>query len=297
MSLAGFVLAAGLGTRIGALSRFRPKPLLPIGPTNAFARAVEALRAAGADPIVANAAHLAEQIVAAGRALDVRVVVEEGGPYGTAGGLAHARRDLGQVDAVAVWNGDIVADVDVGALVRARSSAEAALAVRGREPIGRGNVGVAEDGRIVRLRDRSSSIAGAEAFGAWFAAVQVLGRSLVDAAPARGCLVGDLLIPALSRGVRVVAVPYAGPWHDVGDVSSYLAANLHHGVHVGDGAVIGPGVVLERSVIGARSSVEGAGVLREVVVWPGARARAPLSSAIVIDSGEVVPARGLDASA
>lgn len=297
MSLAGFVLAAGLGTRIGALSRLRPKPLLPIGPTTAFARAVAALRAAGAEPIVANAAHLADQIVAAGRALEVRVVVEERGPYGTAGGLAHARAELGTAEAVAVWNGDIVADVDVGALVHARASAEAALAVRGREAIGRGNVGVAEDGRIVRLRDRSFAVAGTEAFGAWFAAVQVLGRALVDAAPARGCLVGDLLIPALSRGVPVVAVPYDGPWHDVGDVDSYLAANVQLGVHVGDDAVIGPGVVLERSVIGARSSVEGTGVLREVVVWPGARARAPLSGAIVIDSGEVVPARGRDASA
>ena len=90
-SLAGFVLAAGLGTRIGALSRIRPKPLLPIGVSTSFDRAVDALRSGGANRVVANASHLAEQVVARGRDRDVEVVVERDGPFGTAGGLAFAR--------------------------------------------------------------------------------------------------------------------------------------------------------------------------------------------------------------
>lgn len=286
MSLAGFVLAAGLGTRIGALSRFRPKPLLPIGLGTSFERAVAALRAAGASPIVANASHLSEQVVSAGRALGVEVVVERDGPYGTAGGVAHARALL-DADAIAVWNGDIVADVDVRALhaLLRSASAVAALAVRGRAPVGGGNVGVAEDGRIVRLRNQSI---GTEAFGAWFAAVQVLDRTLVARAPDRGCLVGDLLIPALAEGARVVALDYAGPWHDVGDPPSYLAANLAEGTRVAEGAMVAPGVNLQRVIVGKGARVEGAGVLADVVVWPGARAVAPLRSAVVVDSGEVV---------
>src|SRR5687768_14657188 len=128
--LAGFVLAAGLGTRIHALSRNTPKPLLPVGLSTPFDRAVDALRAGGVERVVANASHLAHAIVERGRARDVAVVVEEDGPFGTAGGLANARLD----GDVAIWNGDIVADIDVRALVDALPGAGAVLAVRGREP-------------------------------------------------------------------------------------------------------------------------------------------------------------------
>jgi len=293
MSLAGFILAAGLGTRIGALSRLRPKPLLPIGLATSFARAVAALREAGARPIVANASHLAAQIVEAGRSRDVVVVVEEGGPYGTAGGVANARPLL-DADAVAVWNGDIVAEVDVGALhtLLRLASAIAALAVRGREPIGGGNVGISSDGRVVRMRNQGFAELGSEAYGAWFAAVQVLDRTLVARAPERGCLVGDVLIPALAEGALVVAMDYGGPWHDVGDPASYLEANLAEATRVAAGAVVGPAVTLERVIVGAGACIEGAGVLQDVVVWPGARAVAPLSRAVVTGAGEIVFVEG-----
>ncbi len=286
-SLAGFVLAAGLGTRIHALSRTTPKPLLPVGLSTPFDRAIDALREGGATRVLANASHLAAAIVAHARTRDVAVVVEEGGPYGTAGGLANARLDA---DAVAIWNGDIVADLPVRPLVAALPGASAVLAVRGREPIGRGNVGLAGD-RIVRLRDQRVA---EEEHGAWFAAVQVLDRSLVQAAPARGCLVGDLLIPALLRGVVLRAVETSGAWHDVGDLRAYLAANLAEAPLVGEGARVE--VPIGRSVIGARATVTGSGALDRVVVFPGAHAVAPLSSCIVT-LGEVVPVEGVDAVA
>lgn len=286
MSLAGFVLAAGLGTRIGALSRFRPKPLLPIGFGTSFERAVAALRAAGASPIVANGSHLAEQVVTAGRALGVAVVIEEGGPFGTGGGLANARSLL-DADAVAVWNGDIVADVDVAALHQRMltTGARAALSIRRRVAAGEGNVGLGEDGRVVRLRDRRH---GPEVSGAYFAAVQILDRGLVARAPARGCLVGDLLIPALAEGVFVTSLEHGGAWHDVGDPASYLSANLADGTRIATDAVVAEGVDLERVVLGAGARVEGSGLLTDVVVWPGARAIAPLTGAVVVDSGEIV---------
>lgn len=294
MSLAGFVLAAGLGTRIGALSRHRPKPLLPIGLDTAFHRAAHALRAAGAEPIVANAAHLAEQIVRAGQDLAVEVVVERDGPYGTAGGLAHARARFGAAERVAVWNGDIVSAIDVGALEHAllTRDAAAALAVRGHAPIGAGNVGLSSDGRVVRLRDRAF---GPEAHGAWFAAVQVLDRVLVEAAPARGCLVGDVLLPALARGVRVVAVSFEGPWHDVGDPRAYLDANLAEAPLVAVDVELGRDVRLGRAIVGRGARVEGAGLVEDVVVWPGAVACAPLRGVVVTDGGEILPVHGYDA--
>jgi NDP-sugar pyrophosphorylase family protein len=277
--LAGFVLAAGLGTRIATLSRRVPKPLLPVGLETPLFRAVSALRKAGVDPIVANAAHLPAQVVDAGRAAGIEVVVEEGGPFGTAGGLAGARDKLGGRDVV-VWNGDIVADLDVSALIRAMrgASVTAALAVRGDVPAGQGNVGLDAGGRVVRLRDRCF---GDEVRGAFYAAISALSREVVERAPSRGCMVGDLLIPLLAEGARIDGFVYDGPWHDVGDLQSYLAANLSQGTVVGPGATIAPGVALENVVVGAGARVEGRGVLRDVVVLPSAVATAPLARAIV----------------
>jgi len=286
-TLAGFVLAAGLGTRIGALTRLRPKPLLPIGASTSFDRAVEALRAGGVAQVFANASHLAEQVVARGAELSVTVSVEEGGPFGTAGGLAHAAIDA---DAVAIWNGDIVADIEVAPLFETLRSHQAVAVLAVRSAPGRGNVGIAEDGRIVRLRERSVA---PEVRSAWFAAVHVLDRSLVREAPERGCLVGDLLIPALEHGALLHAVDTAGAWHDVGDLRSYLHANLAHPALLGE---VDPSVRISRSVIGEGARVTGGGALDRVVVWPRAHAIAPLSCAVVTESS-VVPVEGLDAVA
>lgn len=296
--LAGFVLAAGLGTRISALSRLRPKPLLPVGLGTPLSRATASLRAAGARVVVANASHLAEQVVEAGRRLEIDVVVERDGPLGTAGGLAAARPRL-DADAVAIWNGDIVADVDVAALHRAivAAGALAALAVRDLRAAGQGNVGLDDELRVVRLRDRSF---GRETRGASFAAVHVVDRALVERAPARGCLVGDVYLPLLEAGARLVAVPTLGAWHDIGDLPSYLAANLasievEHGDGA-DGALVGRDarvaatIQLDRVVVGDGARLEGAGLVRESVVWPGVRAEAPLRRAIVVADAEVVPA-------
>ena len=292
-SLAGFVLAAGAGTRIAALSRLRAKPLLPVGSTTPFARAVSALRAAGAGQVVANAAHRAEDLVVAGHACDVDVHVEPGGPFGTAGGLAGVRAMLDDAERVAIWNGDVVADVDLGALLAAMDQereACAALAVRRLGARGTGNVGLDEGGRVVRLRGESF---GDEAHGAEFAAVHVLDRRVVGRAPSRGCLVGDVYLPLLAEGANVRAVACVGRWHDVGDLRSYLAANVDlldgAAAMVGDGALVDPAISLASTVIGAGARVEGYGDLREIVVWPGCVARAPRSRAIVVEGGLVVP--------
>lgn len=292
--LDAFVLAAGLGTRIGRLSRHRPKPLLPVGATTPLEHAVARLRVAGARRVVVNAAHLAEQIVARGAALGIEVVVERA-PTGTAGGLAAARGRL-DADRVAVWNGDILADVDVARLVSALDEddrALAALAVHDLRAPGHGNVGLSADGRVVRLRQQRFPALGEEAHGALFSAVHVLARPLVERAPAEGCLVSDVYLPALAEGRALRAVAWSGAWHDIGDPASYLAANLaqlaplasvpsdgRRASLVLDGAEVSPEVTLESSIIGAGARIVGQGALREVVVWPGATIEAPRARVI-----------------
>lgn len=284
------ILCAGLGTRLRPLSDRRAKALMPIGDRPALAHVLEKVRPLGGS-VVVNAFHRAPDVVAYAReSAGIDVSVEEE-LLGTAGGLARAADRLGPGD-VLVWNGDIQADVDVRALLAAHR-AEATLAVRfAGGKAGTGNVGVSEDGRIVRLRAESTGAG--EVRGGEFAGIHVLGADLRKSLPSRGCLVGDVLLPALRRGAMVRAFEIDA-FRDIGTVDAYLDANLAwlaaRGAPswVGPGARVSSGVTLQASVVGAGAEVEGAGALDGCVVWPGARVRSPLVRVVVAD-GEIVPA-------
>jgi mannose-1-phosphate guanylyltransferase len=178
------------------------------------------------------------------------------------------------------------------ALLAAHGSAparEATLVVT-RRPDGLGNVGVDATGRVVRLRGEAIA---AEAGSADFVGVHVIGDDLRGQAPARGCLVGDLYIPALRRGARIQSFEYDGAVLDVGNLRTYLEANLAWlGARLAGGwvhprASIAPSVRVLSSVVGEGAAVGGDGALERTVVWPGARASAPLAHAIVTPNGIV----------
>jgi mannose-1-phosphate guanylyltransferase len=257
-----------------------------VGDRPALAHALDRLRAAGATRIVVNAHHHAAQVRAfvEGLGPDAGVSLsEETDLLGTAGGIAHAAPLLGEGD-VLVWNGDILAGVDVASLVAAHQASSQATLLVQPLPAGRGPVGLDAQGRVVRLRqDRF----GAEATGGDFLGIHVLGRRLRERLPASGGLVEDVLVPALARGEVVRAVLFDAPWHDIGTIPAYLAANVawlrERGLErwVGPGAQVDPGVLLDASVVGAGAVVSGNGSVMRSVVWPGARAVAPLADAVV----------------
>jgi len=279
------VLAAGLGTRLRPLSDWRAKPAVPVGDAPAMVQVLRALRAAGLARIACNTHH---------RAADVRSLAEAEGVFvsheedllGTAGGVAGARGFLGP-GPVLVYNADILAPgLD---LVRLTASlrGEAVLAVR-LGPKDSGNVGIDAHGRVVRLRKQSF---GVEAQGGEFLGIHVLGAGL--ALPRVGCLVGDVYLPALARGVELSAFPVDTPFFDVGSLEGYAAANdawlSARGLDawVAGDAEVGEGVRLERSVVGARARVTGSGVVARCVVWPDAHVMAPLSDAVVTPHGTI----------
>jgi mannose-1-phosphate guanylyltransferase len=287
------VLAAGLGTRLRPLTDACAKPLVPVGDRPALAHVLDRLTAAGVARVVVNAHHHAEQIRAFAAHRAGLAVSEETELLGTAGGLARARTLLGDGD-ILVWNGDILCDVDARALVEAHLAGrdrehgndlppEATLVVQP-QGAGEGSVGLDPGGRVVRLRRERF---GEEARGGEFLGIHVLGAGLRARLPERGGLVEDVLVPALARGDRVLSWLFDGPWHDIGTVDSYVAANLAwldaRGLAswVGPGARVAPGVTLDRCVVCAGASLEGSGTVERCVVWPGARALAPLAGRVV----------------
>ena len=114
----------------------------------------------------------------------------------------------------------------------------------------------------------------------------------------RGCLMADVAMPELARGGKVWTVPSLAPWSDLGDLRAYVSANfewLHargEGSWLGQGVSVAPGVAVERCLLGAGAKLSGTGAVTEVIAWPGAAFSAPLSRAVVLGSGLVVPFDG-----
>ncbi len=289
------ILCAGLGTRLRPLSSWLPKALAPVGDRPVLIHALERLRGVPG-PVVVNAYHLAPALRRfLGEHADMAVrsvkLLEEASLLGTAGGLANARTALGEGD-VLVWSGDIVGPIDGVALLAAHGarSAPGVAATLALVPgeAGSGNVGIDAAGTVVRLR--AETVRGGEVQGGLFTAVHVVGAELRRTLPAEGCLVSDVYLPALRRGATLGVFEVEG-FCEIGSLDTYLATNLAWlagrggGSWTAPGATVGPSVQLEACVIGEGAEVVGEGLLARCVVWPGARAVAPLADAVVARQG------------
>lgn len=127
------ILAAGRGTRLGALGRRVAKALVEVGGEPLLARQLRYLRDQGVERAVINASHLAEQIEAFaaewsdGPELEVAIEDE---PLGTAGGVRNALGRFSE-DPLLVLYGDVIAHEDLAPLgdLHERESPLATIAV------------------------------------------------------------------------------------------------------------------------------------------------------------------------
>jgi mannose-1-phosphate guanylyltransferase len=295
------ILAAGFGTRLRPLTLELPKPVVPVGDRPLLAHVARACRAAGIRKLLANAHHEHEKLACIIRdlSLDIEVVVEAE-IRGTAGGVAGARARF-EPGPVLVWNGDILTDAPVNALMARANECDAQVLAVSPRPLGEGTVGMDAEGRVVRLRGR---LFGREAQSGDYVGVMALGPGVVARLPEQGCLMADVALPHLAAGGQVETLPSLAPWSDLGDLRAYVAANFAWlasqltveprglapapGSWVAPDVTLPPGVALEGSLIGAGATLSGAGTLVQVIAWPGARVVAPLSRAVVLGSGRVV---------
>lgn len=104
------IFAAGLGTRMGNLTRYTPKPMLPLLDRPMIDYSVDLLRQAGVGRIVANTHYLHDRIAPHLQDLGVIVSREDPEILDTGGGLKAALSDLGPGPVVtlnpdAAWTG------------------------------------------------------------------------------------------------------------------------------------------------------------------------------------------------
>ncbi len=237
MPATAFVLAAGLGTRLRPLTLTTPKPLLPVGGRPLLDHVVEQLRRHGHEEILVNAHWLSDQIVAWGEGKPgITVVVETPAILGTGGGLVNAASRL--ADRFVVVNGDILSDIDLGALWQVDAPAVMALRsqeVDPRSPSGRPPVHTpvfVEAGTVTGIRGvvgasdgpvRVERHGGLPLSNLHFTGVHVLDRAvLAHVPPGEQCIIRTAyraLIPtAVVRGVV-----HPGRWTDIGTLDEYAA--------------------------------------------------------------------------
>ena len=118
-----FVLGAGLGTRLKALTVQRPKPLIPVANKPLITYAFDHLRGVGVERFVVNTHWCSEAYArafpdAAYRGAALLFRDEQPEVLETAGGIWNARELLGG-EAFIVYNGDILSDLPLAPALRA----------------------------------------------------------------------------------------------------------------------------------------------------------------------------------
>lgn len=272
------IMAGGEGTRLRPLTSNAPKPMMPLVNEPMMEHIVRLLRSHGFDDIVVTVAFLANHIRAYfgdGSEYGVRMVyATEETPLGTAGSVRNAMDELDE--RFLVISGDVLTDVDLGAIVRTHEE-KGALAtiglVRVENPLEFGIVITREDGSIERFLEKPS-------WGQVFSdtinsGIFVLEPEIFDHIAPEGPVdfSSEVFPSLLEKGLPLYGAVAEGYWEDVGTLEAYLRAHkdildgrvelevpgfeVGDGVHLGEGAEIHPdATVVGPAVLGENCRIE-----------------------------------------
>ena len=215
------ILAAGLGTRLGALGAATPKILIDVGGRPLLERHLEYLSDAQVARVVINVHHHAEQIeeVAAGYAGAPELLcVREERLLGTAGGVRNALAQL-QPGPFVVLYGDILVQEPIHEMLELHRSSQAlvTLAVHESESAeGKGTVEVDRQGRVKRFAEKEGKVGRGPAL--INSGIYVLETEAVkDIRVGTFSDFGHDVFPALlGEGARLAAFRLAKPVIDIG---------------------------------------------------------------------------------
>ncbi|MDA8343470.1 MAG: NDP-sugar synthase [Actinomycetota bacterium] len=303
------VLVGGEGTRLRPLTLTTPKQMLPVVEQPMIERVVGHLGAHGVDEAVLSLGYRPDAFINAypeGRIAGVRIVYAvEPSPLDTAGAIRFAAAHAGIVETFLVVNGDVLTDLDVGALVafHRERGAEASIALTPvDDPSAFGVVPTDERGRVTAFIEkppRDEAPTNLVNAGTYVLEPSVLDRVVPD----RRVSIERETFPALVAGGTLYAFGSDAYWLDTGTPAAYLRAHLDlvlgrrpgppapgaradaalgEGVwRIDDVSVAGDGdhpAQVRRSLIAAGARVEDAASVERSVVGAG----------VVVEEGAVV---------
>jgi mannose-1-phosphate guanylyltransferase len=282
----GVVLVGGFGTRLRPLTNQTPKAMLPVANRPFLEHQLEHLASHGVDRVIlacgyrpdALRAHFGDR---------VQYVVEDE-PLGTAGAIAHATRGIGET--FLACNGDVLTDLDLGALVALHRDRGARLTLALHPVDDPSRYGVVETGgddaviRFVEKPPPGTTAANTINAGTYVIEPEVL----AGVPPGRAVSIEQEIFPTLI-GRGLYGQVSAGRWIDIGTPESYLAANVQLAPPEGlvdPSARVEPGARIAASVVGPRAHVGAGATVSGSVLLPGA----------VVPDGGIVENRVIDGS-
>jgi mannose-1-phosphate guanylyltransferase len=225
------VLVGGEGTRLRPLTSDVPKPAVTLVDRPFLAYAIEWLAAHGVTEVVLACGFLPEVLREALGDEEARTGVEityvaEPEPLGTAGAIRYAADALGDrlEERFLALNGDVLADLDLTALVRAHGE-RGARATIGLHPVedssAYGLVHCDGGGKVIEFLEKT----GEAVPGEINAGAYVLDRTVLDLVPAgRAVSIEREVFPRLV-GDGLCGLLLDGYWMDIGTPDRYLQAS------------------------------------------------------------------------
>ncbi len=221
------ILAGGEGTRLRPLTLLIPKPVVPIADRPLLQHQLDLLATVGVRELVFSVAYQPERVQrvfgdGSGLGRTIHYAVEEN-PLGTGGAVRNALPFLDEV--TVVFNGDILTDVDLPAVVglHRRSGASATLVLTPvPDPAAFGLVETEPSGRVKRFLEKPDpSQITTDQVNAGIYVLSTAALSLIP--PAINHSIERGFFPALiARGELVMAHVHRGYWIDIGTPEKYL---------------------------------------------------------------------------
>jgi len=297
------VLVGGEGTRMRPLTETTPKPLIPLVDRPGLDHVLDHLARHGVHEVVLSSPYLEatfRPFVEARRGDPAITWITETEPLGTGGAIVHALPVLGEEPFFAL-NGDILTDLDLGAMLAASRSRDAAVSIALHHVEDARAFGLVEtdaEARVTAFREKPVDLMPGDVnAGTYLIDPAVLAPWTPDRAisieheifPAvigAGHHVSGFLAEAYWIDVgtpekylqahfdllagRVAGVEYPAPWvHPTADVD--LRSRLGRWVAIGAESRVGPDAEIDDSVIHPGAVVHPHARVLRSIVGPGAR--------------------------
>lgn len=313
------ILAGGKGTRLRPLTVYTPKPIVPVLNRPLLVYQLESLAKAGITDITLSLSYQPdkiEDVLGDGSELGVQLrFLTEPSPMGTAGAYKFAAGAIRET--TVVFNGDILTDVDIAAVVAGHRSAKADATIvlaPVDDPSKFGLVETGPRGDVLRFLEKPSPDKMAEIkINTINAGIYVLEPSVLELIPAgESCSFEYNVFPTLIERKLpfrsyVLTDQY---WRDLGTPSSYLeahfdflsgriqgapdartaggsdvatVADIDDRSVIGEGCIIKPNSRIVNSVLGPGVHVEEKAVIANSVIWAHTRigAGAEIDGAVI----------------
>ncbi|HUF32040.1 MAG TPA: NDP-sugar synthase [Acidimicrobiales bacterium] len=283
------MLVGGFGTRLRPLTLSTPKQMLPVAGRPMIERVLAHLASHGIDEVVLSLGYRPDAFMGAYpdatcAGVRLRYAVEPE-PLDTAGAIRFAATEAGIDERFLVVNGDVLTDLDLGALIdfHDAAGAEGTIALtKVDDPSQFGVVPTDDDGRVEAFVEKPPpGEAPTDLINAGFYVLEasVLGRI----APGVRVNIERETFPAMVADGTLFARPDEAYWLDVGTPERYLAASLDlldgrrvEQLEASDADLVAGEVILPAALGDGVRIAEGASVARSVLgdgarVEPGAR--------------------------